>query len=202
MPKNYSQLSLDERRTIYKLLEAGRSKTQIANYLGRHRATIFREVRRNTFYLAEDQRCNGYFHVNAHEFAARRRAKLRKLIRYPELKAFVISKLAFPWSPDQIAGYLKRLAIDGFYVCRETIYDFIYSSEGRALKLYRYLRKSFKNRRKRFTRKPRHLRGIPQKWSIHNRPNEVADRGNFGHWEGDLVIFKRDVGSKMKCDFR
>jgi IS30 family transposase len=195
MPKNYSQLSLDERRTIYKLLEAGRSKTSIANYLGRHRATIFREVRRNSFYLAEDQRCNGYSHVNAHEFATRRRSKLRKLIRYPELKAFVISKLQFPWSPDQIAGYLKRLGIDGFYVCRETIYDFIYSSEGRALKLYRYLRKAFKNRRKRFTRKPRNLRGIPQKLDIHNRPDEVNYRENFGHWEGDLMIFRREYGN-------
>jgi IS30 family transposase len=53
MPNNYSQLSLDERRTIYKLLEAGRSKTSIANYLGRHRATIFREV--NHLYQVEDQ---------------------------------------------------------------------------------------------------------------------------------------------------
>ena len=195
MHRNYSQLSLNERRTIYKLLEFGKSKTDIAHQIGRHRSTIFREVRRNSFYLAEDQRCNGYSHVNAQEFTRRRRAKLRKLIRYPELKAFVISKLQFPWSPDQVAGYLKRLGIDGFYVCRETIYDFIYSAEGRALKLYRYLRKSFKNRRKRFTRKPRHLRGIPQKWSIHNRPEEVTDRHNFGHWEGDLMIFKREYGN-------
>lgn len=64
MSKNYSQLSLDERRTIYKLLESGRSKTSIAEYLGRHRATIFREVRRNSFYR-EDPFVRGYFHVNA-----------------------------------------------------------------------------------------------------------------------------------------
>ncbi len=194
MSKNYSQLSLDERRTIYKLLESGRSKTSIAEYLGRHRATIFREVRRNSFYH-EDPFVRGYFHVNAQEFSTRRRSKLRKLIRYPELKAFVISKLQFPWSPDQIAGYLKRLGIDGFYVCRETTYDFIYSSEGRALKLYRYLRKSFKNRRKRFTKKPRHLRGIPQELSIHNRPEDIQERQGFGHWEGDLMIFRREYGN-------
>ncbi|PCJ97888.1 MAG: IS30 family transposase, partial [Zetaproteobacteria bacterium] len=55
MHKNYSQLSLNERRTIYKLLEVGKSKTDIAHQIGRHRSTIFREVRRNSFYLAEDQ---------------------------------------------------------------------------------------------------------------------------------------------------
>jgi len=108
----------------------------------------------------------------------------------------VIDKLHFPWSPDQIAGHLKRLGIEGFYVCRETIYDFIYSAEGRALQLYRCLRRSFKHRRKRFKRKPRHLRGIPHKWSIHNRPEAVSDRSNFGHWEGDLIIGK-DHGSAV-----
>lgn len=143
MNKNYQHLNLDERRTIYKLLELGHSKTEIANQLGRHRSTIFREVQRNTFYH-EDPFVRGYFHVNAQEFSAQRRHKLKKLIRYPALKAYVIDKLQSFWSPDQIAGYLKRLNIDGFYVCRETIYAFIYSSDGRALKLYRYLRKAFK----------------------------------------------------------
>ena len=194
MSQNYCHLSLDERRTIFNLLGKNISKTEIAQILGRHRSTIFREVRRNSFYLAEDQRCNGYFHVNAQEFARRRRAKLKKLIRNEALKAYVIDKLHFPWSPDQIAGHLKRLGIEGFYVCRETIYDFIYSAEGRALQLYRCLRRSFKHRRKRFKRKPRHLRGIPHKWSIHNRPEAVSDRSNFGHWEGDLIIFKREYG--------
>lgn len=139
--------------------------------------------------------------MKAHEFARCRRSKLRKLIRYPELKAFVISKLQFPWSPDQIAGYLKRLAIDGFYVCRETIYDFIYSSEGRSLKLYRYLRKSFKNRRKHYIRKPRHLRGVPQEWSIHNRPDEVANRYSLSLLQSELLCyFKKEESLLLQED--
>ena len=191
--KSYSQLGLDERRTIYKLLEAGRSKTAIAVYLGRHRSTIFREIQRNTFYH-EDHFNSGYFHVNAQEFTRRRRSKLRKLIRYPALTEYVISKLKDFWSPDQISGYLRRLDIDGFYVSHETIYEFIYSTEGRALRLYRYLCRSFKNRRKRFRRKPRHLRGIPEYLGIRHRPAEIATRSNIGHWEGDLIIFRRKYG--------
>jgi len=193
MSKNYSQLNLDERRIIYKLFEAGKSKTEIANHLGRHRSTIFREFQRNTTYH-EEAYVRGYFHVNAQEFSRRRRAKLKKLMRYPELKAYIINKLEGDWSPDQISGCLKRLDIKGFYVCRETIYDFIYSSVGRGLKLYRYLRRRFKNRRKMFTRKPRHLRGIPEELNYNNRPEQINDRNNFGHWEGDLMIFKRKYG--------
>lgn len=193
MSKKYDQLSLDERRTIYKLLEAGKSKNSIAEYLGRHRSTIFREVHRNTVYN-EDPFMRGYFHVCAQELAKRRREKLKKLVLYPELKAYVIHKLGLFWSPDQIAGYLKSLGDRGFYVCRETIYDFIYSAEGRKLKLYRYLRKAFKNRRKRFQRKCRSSRGIPESLSLSYRPEEVKNRNNFGHWEGDLVIFRREYG--------
>jgi IS30 family transposase len=64
MSQNYCHLSLDERRTIFNLLGKNISKTEISQILGRHRSTVFREVRRNSFYLAEDQRCNGYFHVS------------------------------------------------------------------------------------------------------------------------------------------
>lgn len=90
---------------------------------------------------------NDYYPLIAQEYARQRRDKLKKLIRNEALRAFVIEKLHFPWSPDQIAGYLKVIDIEGFYVCRETIYDFIYSTEGRSLNLYRCLCQSFKNRR-------------------------------------------------------
>ena len=121
MQKNYCHLTVDERRTIYELLEAGHSKTSIASILGRHRSTIFREIQRNTTYH-EDHFHNGYFHVNAQEYYSRRRSKLRKLIQNTDLKSYVIDRLRAAWSPDQIAGYLKTLAIKGFTVSHETIY--------------------------------------------------------------------------------
>ncbi|WP_437207057.1 IS30 family transposase [Planctomicrobium sp. SH664] len=193
MKKSYCHLSLDERRTIFKLLEAGKSKAEIAGILGRHRSTLFREVRRNSFYH-EDHFNNGYFHVNAHDMAAARRAKLCKLLRQPQLRDYIIQRLRDLWSPDQIAGHLRRLGFPDFYASHETIYAFIYSAEGRALNLYRYLKRCFKNRRKRFRRQPRWHRGIPEHMGISHRPAIVKDRNDFGHWEGDLIIFRKDYG--------
>ena len=190
---NYTQLCLEERRTIYKLLEAGRSKTDIAARLGRHRSTVFREIQRNTFY-DEDPYMSGYFHVNAQEFARRRQENLTKLNQNPALKVYIIDGLRDLLSPEQIAGELKRLGIKGFYVCHESIYRFIYSTEGKALKLYRYLCRSLKSRRKRFKRKPRCLRGIPKHMGIDFRPETINKRERFGHWEGDLVNFRRQYG--------
>ncbi|MFP4098447.1 MAG: hypothetical protein ACLFU1_06645 [Alphaproteobacteria bacterium] len=50
---------------------------------------------------------------------------MRLLWRNVELQKFVIEKLKSYWAPEQIAGYLKRLGIRGFYACMETIEDYI-----------------------------------------------------------------------------
>jgi IS30 family transposase len=194
MSVSYHQLDLHERRQIYLSLGAQKSVSEIARCLGRHRSTIYRELQRNTFYH-EDHFNNGYFPLNAQELTRRRRSKLKKLNRMPALRDWVIGRLKECWSPDQIAGYLKHQEHPGFSISHETIYAFIYGAEGRSLNLYRYLEKAFKNRRRRFGRKPRHLRGIPQHMGIRHRPAAVDARQSFGHWEGDLMIFRREYGT-------
>lgn len=143
MNQKYCHLSLDERRTIYNLLGRKISKTEIAWILGRHRSTIFREVQRNSYWDVDDHKMNDYYPVTAQEAACQRRDKLKKLIKNETLQDFIIEKLHFLWSPDQIAGYLKTLDIEGFYVCRETIYDFIYTMVW--IKYYVYLNQSHFN---------------------------------------------------------
>jgi transposase, IS30 family len=193
MSLSYHHISLDERRQIYLGLGAKKSVSEIARHLGRHRSTIYRELQRNTFFH-EDHSLNGYFPLNAQELAHRRRAGLKKLNRLPALKDWVVGKLKECWSPDQISGHLKRQGMPGFSISHETIYQYIYSPEGRSLNLYRHLEKAFKNRRRRFGRKPRHLRGIPQHMAIRHRPAVVGTRRDFGHWECDLMIFSREHG--------
>lgn len=195
--KHHSHLSLAERRQIYLLLGQKLPVCEIARQLGRHHSTIYREIQRN--YYSDDDPLNfaansGYFPLNAQELYRRRRQSLQLLLRHKDLKAYVIGKLKIYWSPEQIAGYLKRLGVQGFYVCAETIYRLIYSVEGRDLGLYRYLFKGRKKRRRMFGRTPRASR-IPDHHGIAFRPESVADRQTFGHWEGDLMIFNREHGS-------
>ncbi len=49
MKRTYSQIDMDERRKIARWRTAGISVDVIAEKLGRHRSTIFRELKRNTF---------------------------------------------------------------------------------------------------------------------------------------------------------
>ncbi|MBL0941790.1 MAG: helix-turn-helix domain-containing protein [Alphaproteobacteria bacterium] len=62
--QKYHHLTLNERRTLYKLLEAVHSKEEIACHLRRHRSTIYRELQRNTHHH-EEAVYQGYFHVLA-----------------------------------------------------------------------------------------------------------------------------------------
>jgi len=190
--KSYNHLTIEDRRQIYRLSGQRISVTEIAARLGRHRSTVFREIQRNR-HDAEEEDCQGYFPVTAQDFAGqRRRAARRKLLRHPDLRDYVISKLKEYWSPDQISGYMRQHNV-GFYTCPESIYRYVYSPEGKEKNLYRYLFRSIPKRRQRFGRKSRNGH-IPEENSIHLRPESINNRADFGHWECDLMIFLREHG--------
>ena len=129
MPRSYRQLTLDDRRTIFRLLDAKVPLEEIARQLGRHRSTIHREITRNLFREVKEYR--GYYPLTADDSAKRRRQRRRKLVQDAQLRAHVIEKLELCWSPEQIAGRLKLTGGDDC-LCHETIYQFVYSPEGRA----------------------------------------------------------------------
>lgn len=191
MPRAYRQLAPNERRTIFRLLNAKVPVAEIAQQLGRHRSTIHREVSRNHF--REQREYAGYFPLTAQECARQRRQRLSKLHRQEILRCYVIDKLERCWSPEQIAGRLRLDSESGGTVCHETIYRFVYGPEGRAADLYRHLPKARRQRRPRYGRKPR-ASFVPAARSVAQRPPEVDDRQTFGHWEADLLIFRRDHG--------
>jgi IS30 family transposase len=174
---------------IFRLVQGKVSIRGIADQLGRHRSTIYREIGRNEF---RDVRLyRGYYPVTAHDSARRRRQRRRKLIQDACLREHVLAKLALGWSPEQIAGRLRH--VEDRRLCHETIYQFVYGPEGQALELHRHLLRARRRRRQRFGRKPR-SRKIPADLSIACRPTSIASREEIGHWEGDLLIFRQAHG--------
>jgi transposase, IS30 family len=139
----YSQIGIEERRKIERWRAAKVSVDEIAEKLGRHRSTIFRELRRNSFDDVEMPTFAGYYCVTVDHKARKRRYNLRKLIRLPKLRDAIIERIKHGWSPEQIAGRLKLDS--GFdrgpvmYACHETIYRYAYSQDGHVSKLWRHL---------------------------------------------------------------
>lgn len=112
---------------------------------------------------------------------------------YRELHDAVVDRLKAGWSPEQIAGRLKAEPVAPYRLCHETIYRFIYSPEGQSQDLARYLPERRRKRKPRYARKPRSLI-FPETSAIRYRPDAVNSRQEFGHWEADLMIFRKEHG--------
>src|SRR3989338_8919990 len=188
MHKNmYRQRGQKERDRIFLLKKKGLTNTEIAAKLGRNKSTIGRELRRNTH-----QKLHQYLPDTAHRKALKRKERGRKMpyvVKDPALKRRIIRLLKGGWSPDLMAGRLKRTNRLGLN--QESVYQFIYSLEGLKQNLRQYLRRAHRIRRKKNGRKHRKQGKIPNRVDITKRPKTVEKRRQFGHWEGDTVVYNQ-----------
>jgi IS30 family transposase len=184
------RLSLAEREEISRALAVGDSLRAIAGRLDRSPSTISREVKANGG--------RGSYRAHVADRAAWRRAlrpKPGKLAGSDVLRWLVEAGLERRWSPQQIAGWLRRSFPDRpeLWVSHETIYQSLYVQARGALRkeLTTYLRRGHPTRRPRgystYNGQGR-LRGV---LNISERPAEAEDRAVPGHWEGDLLYGKR-----------
>ena len=190
MAKRYKQLSLRERIEIEWLSGEGQSTRAIARKLGRSASTISRELRRNS--KKTKAWAGGYEAQRAEGLAHRRRRwdGRYKLQRQPHLRARVRAWLEQGWSPEQIAGRLKR-QIGQTVISHESIYRYIYHRSAQKDYWHRLLPQA-KHRRGRIKRGGRSLaQTIPGRESIHQRPQSVQSRADAGHWEADLMLFAK-----------
>ena len=182
MGTRYSHLTLEERCRLRGLIEMGLSLSEIARRLGRHRATIHREISRN--------RCvDGYRPDSADRRAWVRKLRGSKIERSTRLRTYIEDRLAMGWSPEQIAGRMEQEGSD-HTISVESIYRHAYSRAGRRMGLPHQLAQH-KAKRGRRRRNGRREPQIPNRISIHHRPTKAHLRSQFGHWEGDLMHFRR-----------
>jgi transposase, IS30 family len=179
-----AHLSLEDRERLAVLLAEGLSRREIARRLGRAASTTSRELRRNALPKG------GYLPVHAEGCYRERRLRPAILERDERLGRFVRERLLEGWTPEQIAGWLRRGEERGLRpVSPETIYAFVHRAGQKAERLWKLPPRGRTKRGRRRARRPRTT--IADRASIHDRPEGVQGRREAGHREGDLLICRR-----------
>lgn len=171
-----SHLTFQEREILYRMKKAEKSIAEIAQTLGRHRSTIYRELDRNTG-------GRGYRPQQAQRLAEERRVACCQPMKLscPELEKYVTKKLKLKWSPEQIAGRMGQ-DLPRQKKCRvsyQTIYNWLSTD---APELREHLR--------RVTRRstPETRGQLKDCRTIAGRPKAVDAKCRYGDWEGDTIV--------------
>lgn len=180
----YHQLTSEERYMISALRKQGHSTPEIANNLGRHRSTIWREINRNS------SRWDGHYRPSkAVERTRGRRSRSRRNKRFTHSDFNPLEALLKQqWSPEQISGRGQS----DISISHETIYRYIWADKQSGGSLHKYLRCSAKKRRKRYGQYDSRGR-LAGKRNISERSAAVESRKQVGHWEIDTVMGSEDL---------
>ena len=180
--RKYGQLNEQERYEIAGQRSAKKKPKEIAEELGRHVSTIYRELARNR------SKYDGKYRASrAQEKTNGRRSRSRRNSRIGEKELDRVEELLREeqWSPEQISGWLKER--EKMKISHERIYQHVWANHRKGGDLRQHLRGSRKQRRKRYS--SRDSRGrLPGKRAITERPAGAQNRNRIGHWEIDTVL--------------
>lgn len=183
----YQHFGVEEREEIQHGLWRKESIRSIAERIGRSHSSVAREVRRNL-----PPMINRYTPRLAHERALKQRKSRGRTerLKNESIRLYVVSHLKKKWSPEQIAGRMKRDGIGR--ISPEAIYQFVYAriSNGYPKRGCEDLRPYLRHKRqRRVPHGARRCRRVFKPWgtSIEQRPKTVEEKKRIGDWEGDTV---------------
>ena len=196
-----------ERYQLEILLKEGKSKQEIANILGKCRATIYNEIKRGTVkQLRTDlTEYNLYCADVSHNKYLENRKNKGRYYKIDsdtdsELISFVARKIKYEkWSPHAVIGYINSHNLNYTYICKTTLYSYIKNKLFFGLSVFDlpYSKKAKKKDSRNCRVALKNIRGR----SIEERPKHILKRLEYGHWEMDTVYSGRNKGSSCLLVF-
>lgn len=202
-----SNLNYEERQIIERLLKKNTPKKQIARTLQRNISTIRREIKRGSVEQRRKVKTTSkridiplyttelvYYADYAQRVHTANRAKTgakRKTVECHDFLSYVEDKVLSPakWSLDAAAGDLLRKTPDTPHVTTRTLYRWVDLGLCKVKNIDLPL-KLRRNTHKEEVRQHKRLYGK----SIDDRPKIVDEKIEFGHWEGDGIVGKKQKG--------
>ena len=180
-----TQFNKEKRIGLAALLRVGKNYSECAREFGMNRSSVRNEVVNN---MDDDGVYRG---ASAHKKYLARRKEAKKPHRTIEnnrqLRRHIVRKLKLGWSPEQIAGRLRRVH-KRTLVCHETIYTFVYEVRPELVKYLRRQKNKYRKKRGSIARIGRNRASKIKR--IEERPTIVETRTRLGDWEGDTVVGK------------
>jgi transposase, IS30 family len=183
--ENFKHFCFFERKRVERFLRKGKSLRFIAGKLDRSLSSVSDEIKQNGV--------NGEYNAEKAERKARVRRQQSKIqcmkvAMDTELKKFVTENILDDQSPEGISGRLREVEKNIKYASPKAIYKFVESPHGRRIEKHLYSKAVHK--------KGGQKRGISVaidgRTMIDQRPKEVENRLEFGHYEGDFVESGKD----------
>jgi len=187
-------------RQRYKLegcLEVKLSIREISKRLNKHRATIYREIKRGTVVRISSElddysayRANTAQRDYDNKVTGRRRSL--KIEKDKALEEYIRKKiLKDRLSPDAVIGRIKQRNLQfKSLICTKTLYNYVDKGVFSGIS-----NTNLWEKRKRKAKKHRQMQRICLKnkgcRSIEERPGEINNRREYGHWEGDCLKGRR-----------
>jgi IS30 family transposase len=190
-----AHLTLNQRYKIELYHSMDRKLSDIAEYVGKGKSVIFREIKRNS-----DERSGVYkAELAQKKTEIRHKNKAKRTDFDAEIEANILYYLSMDFSPEQIVGRSEKEGKK--MVSIERIYQYVWSDKKKGGRLYKYLRTKGKKYVKRACSKG--MRGrIVDRVDIDQRPPEVEEKDRFGDLEIDLVIGKGHKGALLTINDR
>lgn len=194
----YKHLNERDRYRVEGYLESGLNAKQISRKLHCHISTVYREIKRGEVKRIHSDLTEywAYRANTAHADYERKvtnRAHALKIEKHKELSDYIERKmLGHKYSPDAVIGELKqkKQKFNGL-ICTKTLYNYIDKGVFEEISNYTLWEK-----RKRRKRRYKQVQKISLKnkgsRSIEERPERVNNRLEYGHWEGDSIIGRRN----------
>lgn len=183
----FKHFTIKDRFELSALLKTGKlSQKEIAKELGKSESAISKEIRRN---ILDNGR---YLPGEANQKTKKRywaaNQRFRKIENDEELKKYIVRKLKKYWSPEQIAGRLKKKNNGRPVIHHETIYRFIYERQPKLCKFLRCRKGKYKRRYGTKIRENRREKAKVEERRIDKRPSIINERKRVGDWEGDTIL--------------
>lgn len=196
MARRFKQLTKADRLKIEALVKAGHGKEEIADQIGVHVSTIYRELKRGRYIhtnsdLTEEERYSPDIAQERYEENLRAKGPDLKIGNDQALADFIEDKMVNDdFSVGAVLGYIEQQGLEfSVTITRQTLYRYI--DIGLFLNLTNKDLPIKGNRKKKKNKVRKTQARAAAGTSIEKRPDEIDTREEFGHWEMDTVIGKR-----------